>query len=315
MQLEQLASTHEALVLLLQNLPRPRLIALMCAVAGIEPPEIGEVREHTPTLDVPGNSRRARRRIVDLLLVVHTPDGQISMCWILEAQVCWNDVKRWNWALYPVALAAETHRRSMLAAFVPDPVLRGKIRTKLIPKIDPQPILIERDHIELIVDTDTALRRPHEAILGAVYHSREDEAVERRVAGFRAGFIALQSLDCSQRQRYTVLMLTTAPSSIAQAAFEDMRGRGELDEELAKEITEFERGGYLFHKAHQLGLQEGQKVVLRCALLDMLEARGFTVSPQQHARVQACDDLATLERWYASARTLAAGASPDPLFE
>jgi hypothetical protein len=54
---------------------------------------------------------------------------------------------------------------------------------------------------------------------------------------------------------------------------------------------------------------------LRRALVDVLEARGFVVSAEQRARVQACEDNDILDRWYAKARTLATTTSLDLLFE
>jgi hypothetical protein len=49
--------------------------------------------------------------------------------------------------------------------------------------------------------------------------------------------------------------------------------------------------------------------MLRRALVDVLELRGFVVTPGFRARVDACDELDTLERWYATARTMPASAS------
>jgi hypothetical protein len=308
--LEQLATAHEALVLLLRNLPRAGLIALMCSAAGIAPPEFAEVHERTPTVEIPRSLRRARLGIVDLVLVVRTAEGQISMIWILEVQLCWDFNKRWDWGLFPAAFAAESRAPAMLAAFVPDPMLRARIRRTLVPKTVPRPILIELDQIELIVDTAEARHRIHETVLGAVFHSRENTPLEPRVAGIRAAFVAIQGLDPWQRRSYTVLMLSTTPPRVAKRALDDAHERGELDADACDEISEIERTGYLFHVGREAGRQE----VMRDTIIDVLELRGFALTKQQRARIQTCEDTKTLERWYAKARTLATGSSLVLLF-
>jgi hypothetical protein len=283
----------------------------MCASAGIKLLEFGEVQERTPTLEILGCVHRARLGIPDLVLVVRGADGRTLMIWIVEAQLCWDHKKRWDWALFPAAFGAETRTQAKLAAFVPDPALRGRIRRTMIPKIQPRPILMELDQIALIVDTAEACRRPQEAVFGATFHAREHEAVEQRVAGIRAAFIAIQSLDSLERRSYTVLMLTIAPPAIAQRALAEAREHGELNRDRYAEISEIERTGYLFH----VGEQSGQLQVLRRALVDVLELRGFVVTPKHRTQIHACDDLEVLERWYAKARTLATTAWLGQLFE
>jgi hypothetical protein len=245
------------------------------------------------------------------------------MFWVIEAQLCWDYKKEWDWALFPVAFAAESRTRALLAVFVPDPLLRARFRRTMLPKIQPRPILIEQDQIELITDTAEARRRPQEAVLGATFHAREEDQIEQRVAGIRAAFVAIQSLDSRERRSYTVLMLSIAPPDIAQRALAEAREHGELDEDSQGEISEIERTGYLFHVGHEAGWQEGhesgarsgQIQVLRRALIDVLELRGFVVTADHRAQIHACDELTILERAYAKARTLATTASLEQLFD
>jgi flagellar biosynthesis/type III secretory pathway protein FliH len=199
--------------------------------------------------------------------------------------------------------------------------------------------LIEQDQIELITDTAEARRRPQEAVLGATFHAREQDQIEQRVAGIRAAFVAIQSLDSRERRSYTVLMLSIAPPDIAQRALAEAQEHGELDEDCQGEISEIERTGYLFHVGHEAGWQEGhesgrnegheagrqegheagarsgQMQVLRRALIDVLELRGFVVTADHRAQIHACEELTILERAYAKARTLATTASFEQLFD
>lgn len=58
-------------------------------------------------------------------------------------------------------------------------------------------------------------------------------------------------------------------------------------------------------KVRQQGLQQGREAEARRALRRVLARRGLAVSPAQDARIEACADLATLERWLDQAVTSA----------
>ncbi|WP_146157495.1 hypothetical protein [Enhygromyxa salina] len=326
-ELEQLASAHDAMVLLLSKMPHAALTRIMCAAAGIELHDHDDIRERSPAFEVPGLNRRARKGLIDLLLTVRTRDGAVLMHWILEVQLCWDVEKLWSWSLYSAAVGAETKKPAVVAAFVPDPALRARIR-RMIPKILPPPKLVEPDHLELIDDIQQAHRQPHEAVLGAVFHALGAGPVEQRVAGIRAAFLAAQRLDPLECRSYTVLMLTLTPADIAQRALDEMRERGEYNESRyitfeEYEISPVERGSYLYEKAHRIGRRDGvqegrehgQIQLLHRTIVDILELRGFTVTAAHRARVESCEDLEALERWYAAARTLPTDAALDQLFE
>ena len=59
------------------------------------------------------------------------------------------------------------------------------------------------------------------------------------------------------------------------------------------------------------GRQEGLREGLRRVLLRAMEAKGFQVTDEFRQRVEACDDIATLEAWHT--RVLDA-ATPDEIF-
>jgi len=84
------------------------------------------------------------------------------------------------------AYAAEYGRRALLAVFSPEPELREWLRTELIPRIEPRPVLIEPDQVERITDYNDARRRPALTVLGCIYHAHEPAPFEDRVAVIRA---------------------------------------------------------------------------------------------------------------------------------
>jgi hypothetical protein len=56
----------------------------------------------------------------------------------------------------------------------------------------------------------------------------------------------------------------------------------------------FERG---LREGELKGLREGELKGLRDALLRLLARAGITLTENDHARIQACTDAATLDRW------------------
>ena len=53
--------------------------------------------------------------------------------------------------------------------------------------------------------------------------------------------------------------------------------------------------------------------LLRRTVIDMLELRGFVLTTQQRERIESCESIETLERWYAAAKTAAANHSVEQL--
>lgn len=72
---------------------------------------------------------------------------------------------------------------------------------------------------------------------------------------------------------------------------------------------EIERKGSSFHR----GREEGHREMLRRALIDVLELRGLALTPALRRRIERCDSVETLERWYSGAKGAAANVSLDKL--
>ena len=84
-------------------------------------------------------------------------------------------------------------------------------------------------------------------------------------------------------------------------------------------MSDSERLGYSFHRGRREGLAEGQEEGMRRSLrrfiLDLLELRGLPVTSEQRERVEPCESLETLERWYAAVKAAAAGQTVDELLD
>ncbi|MCA9698650.1 MAG: hypothetical protein KC431_14080 [Myxococcales bacterium] len=217
-----------------------------------------------------------------------------------------------------------------MAIFAVDPAVIAWIE-RLLPKLEPRPTLIEARHIDLILDLNDARTRPLETVFAALYHARSETPIEDRLAGIRAGIVALRELDEVEGQRYDVLMLNVVPAELGQRALRELREEGILDDEGLVRISAFERQGYSFNhgleegreegrragleegrqaglaEGRQAGLEEGLRLALvgmKRALVDVLGLRGFSLSDGQRRLVADCDDLQRVERWYEAAKTI-----------
>jgi hypothetical protein len=224
-----------------------------------------------------------------------------------EIELSWNWLKVRRWALYELAFENEYDADARLTVFTPEPELRERIRTKMLPRIKTEPLLIEPDQIERIVDYEQARERPELAILGCLFHAQEPAPFEARVEVFRAAWMAIQSLAETQARRYSVVVMSSVPEAVIEQGIAELRETGELDEGRWELFTDSERKGHSFargrREGHAEGHDEGRRETLRRAILDMLELRGIEVTPMSGDRIQSCESLDQLERWYAAAKS------------
>jgi len=75
---------------------------------------------------------------------------------------------------------------------------------------------------------------------------------------------------------------------------------------LREEVVQAEeRAVHQAAEAHRSGLEAGELRARRSVLLMLLEAAAVSLSPSDRARIEACDDLAALDRWIRRAPTAA----------
>ena len=116
--------------------------------------------------------------------------------------------------------------------------------------------------------------------------------------------------------------MSIVPKAVVEQGVAELRESGDLDEERWELFTETERYGHSFLRGHEEGraegLAEGRREgveagrcqTLRRAVLDVLELRGLEVTPTARERVESCESIEQLERWYAAAKSVSA-ESPD----
>ncbi len=320
-QLERYGSAHECIAYLLYQIEVAELIAMAAAAAKLELREIVRVKHLNPRLEVPGIVKAAHPYIVDLVFLVETADGERQI-WVFEVELNYVELKITRWARYEINFEDEFRAGCRVVVFTPQPKLRRKIQTKLIPKMKTKPIVIQRDQIPRITDYDEARARPEHAVLGALYHAQPPARVRDQLAVFRAAWVAIQSLAEPKARRYSVAIMRVVPKTIISKGIEQLREAGELDEEFVRQVSDTERLGWSFQTGWDEGREEGRVVgreegravgreeaareLLRAHLVDVLELRGFVLTPDMRERIAACDSIETLERWYAAAKAAAA---------
>ena len=314
---ERIASAHEGLVDLLRAMPRRGLLAIICPLIALDPAHIAAVHERTGPPELPALSGRARRVLPDLAVELHTHNGERIRVVILEVQLSFDATKRWTWPLLEVGLAEQCRTDAHLLVLTPNPELRRALRTRLFSRMPRAPLLIEADQITLIHDYTQARARPHEAVLGAVFHSREPHPHAYKVAALRAAYLALDTLEPLSCLRYAVVIMSIAPPALVNQALSELRSSDAITESRYELFSETERGGHSFHRGREEGREQGLEQgleqgrgALRCVLLHLLERREFELSAQVLDRIESCTDPAILEH---ACRLASSLDSPDQL--
>ncbi len=311
------STPHGSLSALLHDIDPRVLIRIACAAAGITEYEIVELRYHDPRIEIPGLDKRAGEFAVDLVYTIRTADGRIVDLWLFEIQISHDPKKIRRWTLYVAAFENELDVDGHLVLVSPEPLLRERIRVKQLSRVRASTIVIERDQIERITDYTQARARPQLAILGALYHAHEPAPLDDRVAAFRAAWVALQSLAVDRCLRYAVAVMDIVPSDVIEQGLEELCEAGELDEQRTDELFAFTRSGNLFQwglrEGREQGREEGRRELLRGVVIDSFELRGLTLTHAQRERIEACESLEALERWYAAIKARTTDLDVDQL--
>lgn len=307
---------HEGLVEILQAMPRPRLAALLCPLVGIDPDEVATIHEcpssvlFPPSFNpAPGPTQglvRGRSAYADLVVELRTHAGQRLRVLILEVQLSYDRGKRELWPLLEVGASRSADVAARLIVLCPNPKLRAKLRRLVIPHCVRSPVLLEAEHIPLICDYIQARARPYETILGAVFHSREPPANQldryRKIAGLRAAYVALATLDPLAQIRLSTVIMSISPDPLTERALTELRDAGEFPIRRFELFSETERGGHSFARGHREGraegLEEGREEglrPLRALVARLLEHKFGPLTPEHQSILEAASS-AELER-------------------
>jgi len=286
---------HEMLLLLFRN--RPALAPeLLREALHIELPAYSEVwLESADLTDVVPTEYRAD-------LVVLLVDGRPVLGIVVEVQLAPDARKRFSWPVYVAGLRARLECPCCLlvvtasdktAEWAREPIALG-------PGAELLPLVVGPRGVPVITDPERAKQDPELAVLSVMAHGHGD--VETAVQIALSAVAGSAPLDEDTRVLYFDL-IEAALSEAARKAFE-----------MLPQNYEFQGPTYKKAKLEgQLeGRLEGQALMAGASVLDVLEARGLSVSDEVRQRVQSTTDLEQLRHWIRRAAVI---IGADELFD
>ncbi len=247
----------------------------------------------------------------DLVLELLDAEGKVILAIVLEVQRERTPRKKFTWAVYWAVARAERECPAVVLVVAPD----AEVAAWAGEKIDMglglgtvQPLVLGPATLPVLTDPTVATTEVELAVLSAMAHGNGPEGL----AVVQAAFLALGRLDREHAGVYFQIIWDVLREPM-QAALEAMAMEGQTEGEatfppFAQRLIERGfREGELRGKLDGLregkldGLREGElrgKLDgLREALFRLVARAGVTLTEDDRARIQACDDAATLDRW------------------
>ena len=277
---------HEGLIALIRE--RPEFVAdLLREVLHVDVPKFTEARLAEANLTELVPTEYHADAVVLLI------DGKPVFGCIFEAQLNEDARKRFSWPMYAVSARARFECPFVLVVATPD---SGTARWAAKP-IDLgagqlwSPLVVGPEGIPVIIDADQAKRDPELAVLSLMAHGKGDTQIAVSIA--LAATASLGQLSEEQRVLYLAL-IESALGDAARKAFE-------MHPQTEKLMSSWQRGSF----------EKGRAESRAADVLDVLDARGLSVTNEQRERILSCSDLELLKTWL---RRAATAAATDELF-
>jgi len=223
----------------------------------------------------------------DLVLLLEGPrEGPLRMALVVEAQIGRDPDKLWSWPMYLAGLRARLRCNVALlvvtddvsvAAWAGAPIDTGHPGWVLTP------LVLGPSVVPAVHDVAVARAAPELAVLSAMLHGRDEDAVD--IA--KAALVAANELDEERAKLYSDLVVWSVNDG-ARAILEALMASGKW---------EYQSDWARRHVAQ--GRTEGYAR----SVLAVLAARQIDVPADAHDRIAACRDLDVLERWLVRAVT------------
>ena len=276
--------SHEALLLLFRN--RPGLAPeLLREALGVELPAYTEIRVESSDLTevVPAEYRAD--------LVVLLVDGKPVFAIVVEVQLARDDRKLFTWPMYGAGLRARFECEVIVLVVTPsmDVARWAAEPITLGPGSAFCPFVLGPDAVPVVTDRARAEAEPELAVLSVMAHGRSDVAQAVQIA-----LAAVAGAELVSDRDLSVLYFDLIDAALSEAA---------------RKAFQMLPQGYEFQSET---LRKNIATTKTADILDVLDARGLTVDPEQRERILGCADLDMLKRWIRRAATI---ASVDALFE
>ena len=235
---------------------------------------------------------------VDLALVGHV-DADTRRGIALEVQLDVDLNKEWTMELYRAGLRRRHKCPAWVLVFTPEPSVRAAVLERMF-VVEPElrPYVVTPEMIPIVQDLQVALDNYAWAVLAATVHNTGPQAVIGATMAIRA----LLRIAPDHHERYIQLVSASVGEKIMQQV------REQLPPEEQWELTDFERRGSTYFRAHREGfkegLEQGLEKGLQAALRTVLEVRGLALDDHLQERIAACSDVVQLRELIARAATI-----------
>jgi hypothetical protein len=299
-----LTVTHEAPLELIRQHPA-LAVDLLRAFTGLTVSDQADIRLGPNSL----NAIVPAEFTADAVVIASDPDtGDPQVVVIVEPQGRDDETKRYAWPAYLANVRSATKcPTAVLIVICPDPREADKCRQVIAmghPGWDLLPIVIDPLHAPAADGADPYLTL-FLACLPAL--DMADRAVARRVLDA----IRNSGASDADRKRLTAIILKRASAAARQILEALMITTEYKDEFIERHVNEGIEKGLAEGLAQGIaqGREQGAVSAKRTDILQVLGVRDLHPTKKQLARVAACTDLLTLDRWFA--RSLAATTAAE----
>ena len=246
----------------------------------------------------------------DLVASYFDARGRRVLAVIVEVQRGVDYDKGWTWPLYWAAIRARLRCRVVLLVLATNERVARWAKHAVStggPNVRFEPIVVGPHDVPRVTTREEAVRSPELAVLSAVVHGNEPGGAEVAMAAIEA-IEASANLDGPTTTLYHDLVryaLDDAARKALEALMNYIGPKGyEYKSDFARKYygeghTDGEAKGLAAGRAEGVaaGRAEGVAAGRAEALLVLVRARGLSATPDEVARIRACDDSETLDRW------------------
>jgi hypothetical protein len=243
----------------------------------------------------------------DLVLELRDTSGGLVLAIVLEVQRDDDPDKKYTWPVYVAVVRARKRCPTVVLVVAPD----AEVAAWAAQPIDlglgigtVRPLVLGASSVPEVVDPAVAEKEAELAVLSAVAHGNGPNGI----AVLEAALAALEQLDLEHAAAYFQMIYTRLREPMQRALkalvmerqtenkasfppwMQQLIDRGKLDG-----LREGKLDGLREGKLD--GLREGKLDGLREALLRLVARAGIALTEGDRARIRACDDSATLDRW------------------
>ncbi|MFO0756316.1 MAG: hypothetical protein U0359_07475 [Byssovorax sp.] len=231
----------------------------------------------------------------DLVLELRDAADKVVLAIVLESQLEKKPRKKFTWPVYVAVARAERECPAVVlviatdaevAAWAAEPIDLGLGRGTL------EPFVLGPATLPALTDPAMADQEVELSVLSAMAHGNGPEGL----AVLQAAFGALGRLDREHAAVYFQIIWNVVREPMRQALEKlvmegQIEGKATFPPFAQRLIEQGERKGELKGKI------EGKVEALHEALLRLLARAGLALGEGDRARIEACNDIATLDRW------------------